>query len=165
METVSVNSIVILVSVVLGLYAALLAAILGILSALWLRMGSVQQEFGELKAGVAAVREQVDDVRGEVVAVEGRTERRHRELQEQMERRFHELQEQIERRFHTMQEQIERRHHELQEQMERRHRELQEQMERNHNQLMRAILAHSHRPDGRPTFDLPPDFEPTPTDN
>ncbi len=121
METVSINSIVILVSVVLGLYAALMAAILGILSALWLRMGSIQQEFGELKAGVAAVREQVAEVGGEIVAVEGR--------------------------------------------MERRHRELEEQMERNHNQLMRAILAHSHRPDGRPTFDMPPDFEPTPSDN
>ena len=143
MDTVSLNNIVILVSVVLGLYGMLLAAILGILSALWLRMGSVQQEFGELKAGVAAVREQVADVRGEVVAVEGR----------------------MERRFHELQEQMERRHHELQEQMERRFLELQEQMERNHNQLMRAILAHSHRPDGRPTFDLPPDFEPTPADN
>ena len=30
---------------------------------------------------------------------------------------------------------------------------------------MRAILAHSHRDDGRPTFDLPPDFEPTPADD
>ena len=161
METDSINSIVILVSVVLGLYAALLAAILGILSALWLRMGNVQQEFGELKAGVAAVREQVSDVRGEVVAVEGRMERRFHESQEQTGHRIHELQEQMERRFHEM----ERRHRELQEQMERRHRELQEQMERNHNQLMRAILAHSHWPDGRPTFDLPPDFEPTPADN
>ena len=161
METVSINSIVILVSVVLGLYAALLAAILGILSALWLRMGNVQQEFGELKAGVAAVREQVSDVRGEVVAVEGRMERRFHESQEQTGHRIHELQVQTGQRIHELQVQMERRFHE----MERRHRELQEQMERNHNQLIRAILAHSHGPDGRPTFDLPPDFEPTPADN
>ena len=114
METVSLNSIIILVSVVLGLYGMLLAAILGILSALWLRMGSLQQEFGELKATsreqISSVREEVNSVRKEVNALE-------------------------------------------------------ERMERNHNQLMRAILAHSHRPDGRPTFDLPPDFEPTPADN
>ena len=38
--------------------------------------------------------------------------------------------------------------------------EMQLQMQRNHYQLMMAILSHSHRPDGRPTFDLPPDFEP-----
>ena len=49
--------------------------------------------------------------------------------------------------------------------MERNFNSLEERMELNHNQLMRAILAHSHQPDGRPTFDLPPDFEPTPADN
>ena len=49
--------------------------------------------------------------------------------------------------------------------MDRKFSALEERMDRNHNQLMRAILAHSHRPDGRPTFDLPPDFEPTPADN
>ena len=38
--------------------------------------------------------------------------------------------------------------------------EMQLQMQRNHYQLMMAILSHSHRPDGRPVFDLPPDFEP-----
>ena len=38
--------------------------------------------------------------------------------------------------------------------------EMQLQMQRNHYQLMMAILSHSHRPDGRPIFDLPPDFEP-----
>ena len=42
--------------------------------------------------------------------------------------------------------------------------QMQLQMQRNHYQLMMAILSHSHRPDGRPTFDLPPDFEPTPSD-
>lgn len=43
--------------------------------------------------------------------------------------------------------------------------QVQLQMQRNHYQLMMAILSHSHRPDGRPTFDLPPDFEPTQTDS
>ena len=38
--------------------------------------------------------------------------------------------------------------------------EMRFQMQRNHYQLMMAILSHSHRPDGRPIFDLPPDFEP-----
>ena len=42
--------------------------------------------------------------------------------------------------------------------------DMQLQMQRNHYQLMMAILSHSHRSDGRPTFDLPPDFEPTPGD-
>ena len=41
--------------------------------------------------------------------------------------------------------------------------EMQLQMQRNHYQMMMAILSHSHRPDGRPTFDLPPDFEPNPS--
>ena len=42
--------------------------------------------------------------------------------------------------------------------------EMQLQMQRNHYPMMMAILSHSDRPDGRPTFDLPPDFEPTPSD-
>ena len=41
--------------------------------------------------------------------------------------------------------------------------EMQLQMQSNHYQLMMAILYHSHRPDGRPPFDLPPDFEPPPS--
>ena len=43
--------------------------------------------------------------------------------------------------------------------------EMQLQMQRNHYQLMTAFMSHSHRPDGRPTFDLPPDFEPTQSDS
>jgi hypothetical protein len=61
---------------------------------------------------------------------------------------------------------------EFREDMQRSHNQLREEMvqlrqdmQRGHNQLMRAILAHSHRDDGRPTFDLPPDFEPTPADD
>ncbi len=42
--------------------------------------------------------------------------------------------------------------------------QMQLQMQRNHYQLMMAILSHSHGPDGRPRFDLPPDFESSPTD-
>ncbi len=40
--------------------------------------------------------------------------------------------------------------------------QMQLQMQRNHYQLMMAILSHSHGPDGRPRFDLPPDFESAP---
>jgi hypothetical protein len=54
---------------------------------------------------------------------------------------------------------------EFREDMQRSQDELREDFQRGHNQLMRAILAHSHRDDGRPTFDLPPDFEPTPADD
>ena len=146
METVNPNLIVVLVSVVLALYAALLAAIIGILSALWLRMGNVQQEFGELKGaltettanqqkeidklqtGIAGLAREVSEIRAEVIGLNLKVDA-------------------------------------LQEQMERQYNLLQEQLERNQSQLMRAILAHSHRPDGRPTFDLPPDFEPTPADD
>ena len=42
--------------------------------------------------------------------------------------------------------------------------EMQLQIQRNHYQMMMAILSHSHRPDGRPTFDLPPNFEPAPAE-
>ncbi len=121
MDTSNIAGIITLVAVVLGVYGALIAAQIAVMGALWLRMGSVQQEFGELKGEVRALREKTNDLEKSIDA--------------------------------------------LREQMERSHNALQEQMERNHNQLMRAILAHSHRPDGRPTFDLPPDFEPTPADN
>ena len=40
---------------------------------------------------------------------------------------------------------------------------MQLQMQRNHYQIMMAILSHSHRADGRPVFDLPPDMEPPST--
>ena len=38
--------------------------------------------------------------------------------------------------------------------------QMQLQMQRNHYQIMMAVLSHSHRADGRPVFDLPPDIEP-----
>ena len=132
MEASNLTGIITLVAVVLGVYGALIAAQIAVIGALWLRMGSVQQEFGELKGEVAALREKTND---------------------------------LEKSIDTLREQMERSHRELKEQMDRNHRELQEQMDRNQSQLLRAIIAHSHRPDGRPTFDLPPDFEPTPADN
>ena len=163
METISLNAIVTLVSVVLGLYGVLLAAILGILSALWLRMGSVQQEFGEAKGEVAALREQVADVRKEVTAVRKEVT----DVREEIAAARKEVAD-VRKEIAAVRKEVADVRKEvaaLEERMDRKFNALEEHMDRNHSQLMRAILAHSHRPDGRPTFDLPPDFEPTPADD
>ena len=124
-----ISGIITVFSIVAAFYGALLTVFMLILSALWLRMGNVQQELGGVRASV-------------------------RLLQEEMHRSQDEFREEMRRS-----------QDEFREEMRRSQDELREDFQRGHNQLMRAILAHSHRDDGRPTFDLPPDFEPTPADN
>jgi septal ring factor EnvC (AmiA/AmiB activator) len=119
-------------------YGAVLLFLLGAVAALWTRMASVQQQIGE-------VRGEIGEVRGEIREVKGRVDSLQTEVV-------------------VLREAV----NELrvsQSDIKETLAQVQLQMQRNHYQLMMAILSHSHRPDGRPTFDLPPDFEPTQTDS
>ena len=135
-----ISGIITVFSIVAAFYGALLTVFMLILSALWLRMGNVQQELGGVRASV-------------------------RLLQEEMHRSQTLFREEMRRSQDEFREEMRRSQDEFREEMRRSQDELREDFQRGHNQLMRAILAHSHRDDGRPTFDLPPDFEPTPADN
>ena len=120
------------------IYGAVLLFILGALAALWSRMGSILRDIGRLDAEVAGNRTSLNE----------KTEA----LQTSINEKTEALQTSINEKTEALQTSIN--------EVKTTVTEMQLQMQRNHYQLMMAILSHSHRPDGRPTFDLPPDFEP-----
>ena len=120
------------------IYGAVLLFVLGSVGALWHRMGSIQRDLGRLEANVS----------GTQVSLNEKTAS---------------LNEKIDATQASLNEKIDGVQASLNE-LTKTVAEMQLQMQRNHYQMMMAILSHSHRPDGRPTFDLPPDFEPTPSD-
>ncbi len=136
-----------LVAVIIGFYGLLIIAMLGMISALWLRMGGLQRDFGGLQRELGGLQAEVR-LQGQA------TDYKIDQLRQDMERNIDQLQQDMERNIDQ-----------LQQDMERNIDQLQQDMDRNHGQLMRAILAHSHRPDGSLTFDLPPEFNPTPADD
>jgi DNA anti-recombination protein RmuC len=186
-----ISGIITVFSIVAAFYGALLTVFMLILSALWLRMGNVQQELGGVQEGVNLLREHMqrsNDQLREDIHISQREFREEmlrsndqlredihisqREFREEMLRTNNQLREDIHISQRELREDMQRSHNQLREEMvqlrqdmQRSQDELREDFQRGHNQLMRAILAHSHRDDGRPTFDLPPDFEPTPADD
>ena len=120
------------------IYGAVLLFVLGSVGALWHRMGSIQRDLGRLEANVSGTQESLNE---KTASLNERIDGVHTSLNE----RIDGVQTSLNELTKTV-------------------AEMQLQMQRNHYQLMMAILSHSHRPDGRPTFDLPPDFEPTPSD-
>ena len=118
-------------------YGAVLLFLLGAVAALWLRMASVQQQIGEVRGEIGEVRGEIGEVKGQVASLQTEVVVL-REAVNELRVSQSDIKETL--------------------------AQVQLQMQRNHYQLMMAILSHSHRPDGRPTFDLPPDFEPTPSD-
>ena len=164
-----ISGIITVFSIVAAFYGALLTVFMLILSALWLRMGNVQQELGGVQEGVNLLREHMqrsnkqlrEDMKRSNDQLREDIHISQREFREEMLRTNNQLREDIHISQRELREDMQRGHNQLQEEMV----QLRQDMQRGHNQLMRAILAHSHRDDGRPTFDLPPDFEPTPADN
>ena len=114
-------------------YGAVLLFLLGAVAALWLRMASVQQQIGEVRGEIGEVRGEIGEVKGQVASLQTEVVVLRGAVNE----------------LRVSQSDI-----------KETLAQVQLQMQRNHYQLMMAILSHSHRPDGRPTFDLPPDFEP-----
>ena len=175
-----ISGIITVFSIVAAFYGALLTVFMLILSALWLRMGNVQQELGGVQEGVNLLREHMqrsnkqlrEDMKRSNDQLREDIHISQREFREEMLRTNNQLREDIHISQRELREDMQRGHNQLREEMvqlrqdmQRGQDQLREDFQRGHNQLMRAILAHSHRDDGRPTFDLPPDFEPTPADN
>ena len=145
------SGIITVFSIVAAFYGAMLTVFMVILSALWLRMGNVQQELGGVQGSVKQLREDM--------------QRSQDQLREEIRSSQDQLREDMQHSQSLFREEILRSQDQLRQDILRGQDQLREDMQRIHNQLMRAILAHSHRDDGRPIFDLPPDFEPTPADD
>ena len=131
------------------IYGAVLLFILGALAALWNRMGSILRDIGRLDAEVAGNRTSLNE---KTEALQTSINEKTEALQTSINEKTEALQTSINEKTEALQTSIN--------EVRTTVTEMQLQMQRNHYQLMMAILSHSHRPDGRPTFDLPPDFEP-----
>ncbi len=168
-----ISGIITVFSIVAAFYGALLTVFMVVLSALWLRMGNVQQELGGVAAGVRLLQDEMhrnnNDLREDVQNSQNLLREEFQSSQSLLREEFQSSQSLLREEFQRSQEQfreeVVRSQEQFREEVVRSLDHLREDMQRSHNQLMRAILAHSHRDDGRPTFDLPPDFEPTPVDD
>ena len=155
-------------------YGAVLFFLLAAVGALWGRMGSIQKDVGRLEVTVAGTQtsltEKTDTLQTSInektevlqTSINEKTE----VLQTSTNEKTEALQTSINEKTEALQTSINEKTAALQTAVDalmKTQQEMQLQMQRNHYQMMMAILSHSHRPDGRPTFDLPPDFEPNPS--
>lgn len=122
-----------LIPSIIYIYGAVLLFMLGAVATLWARMGNIQGELGGLKAEVTGLKAEVG------------------ELRTSLNDRIDGLQATTDLKTDRLQASADA--------LMKGQYEMQLQMQRNHNYIMMAILSHSHRPDGRVTFDMPPDFE------
>lgn len=127
------------------LYGAVLLFMLGAIGALWHRMGNIQQNVGRLDANVATLQTALNEKTGE--------------LRVEFNSKIDDLRTETDEKFaaaNAKTDALQASVNDLKDTMV----EMQLQMQRNHYQIMMAVLSHSHRADGRPVFDLPPDIEP-----
>ena len=115
-------------------YGGLLLFLLFAVGALWYRMGNVLNRLGRVEAISETTQEKTDAVRTD-------TNEKYEALRSEMNEKFDTVRSEMNDLKDTMV-------------------QMQLQMQRNHYQIMMAVLSHSHRADGRPVFDLPPDLEP-----
>jgi chromosome segregation ATPase len=152
-------------------YGAVLLFMLGAIAALWSRMGNILRDIGRLDADVAgnrtALNERTDSIQ---TALNERTD----SLQTALNEKTDSLQTALNEKTDALQISLNEKTNALNvktdtlqtslNELKNTFAEMQLQIQRNHYQMMMAILSHSHRPDGRPTFDLPPNFEPAPAE-
>ena len=145
------------------IYGAVLLFMLGAMMALWNRMGSILRDIGRLDSEVAENRTSLTE---KTEALQTSINEKTEALQTSINEKTEALQTSINEKTEALQTSINEKTAALQASVDalmKTQHEMQLQMQRNHYQMMMAILSHSHRPDGRPTFDLPPDFEPNPS--
>jgi uncharacterized phage infection (PIP) family protein YhgE len=174
-------------------YGAVLLFMLGAIAALWSRMGNILRDIGRLDADVAgnrtALNERTDSIQ---TALNERTDSLQTALNEKtdslqtaLNEKTDSLQTALNEKTDSLQTALNEKTDALQislnektnalnvktdtlqtslNELKNTFAEMQLQIQRNHYQMMMAILSHSHRPDGRPTFDLPPNFEPAPAE-
>ena len=164
------------------IYGAVLLFVLGSIAALWHRMGSIQRDLGRLEANVSgtqtSLNEKTSSLNDKIDATQASLNEKIGATQASLNEKIDGVQASLNEKIDGVQvslnEKIDGVQVSLNEKIDgvqvslndltKTVTEMQLQMQRNHYQMMMAILSHSHRPDGRPTFDLPPDFEPTPSD-
>jgi DNA anti-recombination protein RmuC len=145
-------------------YGSILLFILGAIATLWNRMGNIQRDIGHLEANVANTQTSLNE---KTEALQTSLNEKTGALQTSLNEKTEALQTSLNEKTGALQSSLNEKTGALQTSLNDLRdtvAQMQLQMQRNHYQLMMAILAHSHGPDGRPTFDLPPDFESSPTD-
>ena len=140
-------------------YGGILLFLLMAVSALWYRFGNTQRELGALSVQVAGTQSSLTEKTASLQAsIDEKTSELRAYIDDKtavLDEKFAALQASSNEKFAALQASVDA--------LLKAQHEMQLQMQRNHYQIMMAILSHSHRSDGRPVFDLPPDMEPPST--
>ena len=140
-------------------YGGILLFLLMAVSALWYRFGNTQRELGALSVQVAGTQSSLTEKTASLQAsIDEKTSELRAYIDDKaavLDEKFAALQASSNEKFAALQASVDA--------LLKAQHEMQLQMQRNHYQIMMAILSHSHRADGRPVFDLPPDMEPPST--
>ena len=126
-------------------YGGLLLFLLFAVGALWYRMGNVLNRLGRVEAVSEATQEKTEAVRTDM-------NEKFEAMRSDTNEKFEAMRSDTNEKFESLRSEM----NDLKDTMV----QMQFQMQRNHYQIMMAVLSHSHRADGRPVFDLPPDIEP-----
>ena len=130
-------------------YGGILLFLLMAVSALWYRFGNTQRELGALSVQVAGTQSSLTE---KTASLQASIDEETASLRASIDEKTAELRAYIDDKTAALQASVDA--------LLKAQHEMQLQMQRNHYQIMMAILSHSHRADGRPVFDLPPDMEP-----
>ena len=151
-------------------YGGILLFLLMAVSALWYRFGNTQRELGSLSVQVAGTQSSLME---KTASLQASIDEKTADLRTYIDEKNAELRAYIDEKtavldekFTALQASSNEKFAALQASVDallKAQHEMQLQMQRNHYQIMMAILSHSHRADGRPVFDLPPDMEPPST--
>ena len=151
-------------------YGGILLFLLMAVSALWYRFGNTQRELGALSVQVAGTQSSLTE---KTASLQASIDEKTAALRTYIDEKTAELRDYIDdktaaldEKFAALQASSNEKFAALQASVDallKAQHEMQLQMQRNHYQIMMAILSHSHRADGRPVFDLPPDMEPPST--
>ena len=137
-------------------YGGLLLFLLFAVGALWYRMGNVLNRLGRVEAVSEATQEKTEAVRTDMnekfESLRSDTNEKFEAMRSDTNEKFESLRSDMNEKFGSLRSEM----NDLKDTMV----QMQLQMQRNHYQIMMAVLSHSHRADGRPVFDLPPDIEP-----
>ena len=162
-------------------YGGILLFLLMAVSALWYRFGNTQRELGALSVQVAGTQSSLTEktaslqasIDEETASLQASIDEKTADLRTYIDEKNAELRAYIDEKtavldekFAALQASSNEKFAALQASVDallKAQHEMQLQMQRNHYQIMMAILSHSHRADGRPVFDLPPDMEPPST--
>ena len=159
-------------------HGGLLLFLIFAVGALWYRMGNVLNRLGRVEAISETTQEKTDAVRADTNekydavradtnekydAVRADTNEKFEAARADTNEKFNAVRADMSEKFEAMRADTNEKYDAVRSEMNDLKDtmvQMQLQMQRNHYQIMMAVLSHSHRADGRPVFDLPPDLEP-----